>query len=106
MYLSISTLVVILTALPTHSFSAQLNLTNSSIEVIASARSTSNSTLSKRGDELFQDGGFLGAQRRNAANLFDPNTNPNGYINLGGAENVCSSSTIYPYFRSRVETTH
>lgn len=106
MYSSISSLVVILTYLLTQSFSARLNPTKSSTAVFTTASTTSNSTLSKRGEELFQGTGSLDARRRNANNSFDPITNPNGLINLGTAENVCSSSTIYACFWSRVKPAH
>lgn len=89
MYSSICTVAVIITTLLARSVSAQLNSTNSSTEVLTTARLTSNSTLSKRGDELFGNGGTLAAIRRNAGNSFDPDTNPNGFVNLGTAENVC-----------------
>lgn len=98
MYSSISTLVVILTTLSTQLVSAQPNPSKSSAEVLATARATSSSTLSKRGDELFAGAGSLAAQRLRAGNAFDPKTNPNGFVNLGTAENVCLSSTSDPCF--------
>ena len=100
MYSSISTLFVILTILLTLSFSAQLNPKKSFPEVFIAAEPTSDSTLSKRGDELFRNSPSLNAPRRNTGDDFDPITNPNGFVNLGTAENVCSS------FWSRVKPAH
>lgn len=103
MYLSISTLFVVLTTLLTQSLSAQLTPTKSSTAKLYAAKPTSNSTLSLRGDDLFGGGGSLAAIRRNAGNSFDFNTNPNGFVNLGTAESVCSSSTIYHWLWLRVK---
>lgn len=89
MYSLISTSVLILTTLLTSSSSAQSNATEPSIEAVIRPGATSNSTLSGRGDELLKGGGNLTASRRSAGNRFDPDTNPNGIVNLGTAENVC-----------------
>ena len=116
MYSSISTLFVILTILLTHSFSAHLNPKKSSTQVSIAAGYTSNSRLSKprfskprlskRGDELFKIDPPLNVTRHIFEDVFDPIANPNGIVNLGTAENVCSSSTIQPCLRSRVKPAH
>ena len=51
-------------------------------------------TLSKRSRELSQAPAYADAYRRCVTNPFDAQTNPNGVINLGVAENTLSHETI------------
>ena len=46
------------------------------------------SGLSRRGEEYLKDGGFE-MIRQLLRDLYDRDTNPNGIVNMGTAENVC-----------------
>ena len=46
-------------------------------------------TLSQRGLELAAPGGMLEKFKAILGDPYDPETNPNGFINMGTAENVC-----------------
>ena len=102
-----STLVLILTTFLTHSCSARSNATEPSIEAITSpGLISSNSTISLRGDEVAKGADNFTASRRNAVNRFDPDTNPDGLVNLGTAENVCFSSDLHLHFWPSTEAAY
>ena len=52
------------------------------------------SSLSSRGDELASAGGLLDKFKSILEDLYDPDTNPNGFVNIGTAENVRVASLI------------
>lgn len=47
------------------------------------------SALSDRGAELSAAGGRVETFKAILNDLYDPDTNPGGYVNIGIAENVC-----------------
>lgn len=51
--------------------------------------------LAPRGVELAKAGEALGFFKTILSNPYDPDSNPDGFINLGTAENVCPSLLYY-----------
>ena len=53
------------------------------------AATNPTSTLSSRGAKLTAMGEGLEKLKKLFANTYDPETNPNGLVNMGVSENVC-----------------
>lgn len=59
---------------------------------IRSDSSNEDSSLADRGLEFAKVGEILGKFKTILSNPYDPDTNPDGFINMGVAENVRSRS--------------
>lgn len=60
---------------------------------------TETASLARRGLELAKIGELFGGLMDHLRNPYDPDTNPNGFINMGTAENVRFSSFKNAFFR-------
>ena len=49
------------------------------------------SGLSERGEAYIKDAAGLERIKQLLGDVYDPDTNPNGIVNLGTAENVCTA---------------